>query len=188
METAREASGEPLGEPLGEPFGAAAVPLLLPFNSALCSFGYLYGAQRTPFRQGAPVFRPPPGRTGQHRPRSGRNSHRYPRRSAGTARSAGLQTGIARERETGPDDAAPCRRDCRTLSQHWMARRLAASSYGAGVGAPTPRCLRDRISQFVSRYPRTTSHTVSEIPRAPQISRISRLIPSNLTSTTSFTL
>ena len=65
METAREAFGEPFGEPLG----AAAVPLLLPFNSALCSFGYLYGAQRTPFRQGAPVFRPPTGITGRICPR-----------------------------------------------------------------------------------------------------------------------
>ena len=79
MVTSRmETASEPLGEPFGEPLGAAAVPLLLPFNSALWSFGYLYGAQRTPFRQfgtegnagppvawwrageGTPVFTPSP--------------------------------------------------------------------------------------------------------------------------------
>ena len=34
--------------------------------------------------------------------------------NAGTARSAGVHTGIARERETGADEAALCQRECRT--------------------------------------------------------------------------
>ena len=40
------------------------------------------------------------------RPTGPRNSHRQPRKSAGTARSAGVHTGIARERETRTDGAA----------------------------------------------------------------------------------
>ena len=49
---------------------------------------------------GAPIFRP------ASRPTGPRNSHRQPRKSAGTAGSAGVHTGIARERETRTDGAA----------------------------------------------------------------------------------
>ena len=41
-------------------------------------------------RSGAPVFTPPPGELGQHRPHSGRNSYRQSGRSAGTAWNADL--------------------------------------------------------------------------------------------------
>ena len=67
-------------ETASEPFGTAAVPLLLPFNSALCSFGYLYGAQPTLFRrfgtgEGTPASFP--GRPGGAQGRERRCSHRH---------------------------------------------------------------------------------------------------------------
>ncbi len=70
-------------------------------------------------------------------------THRQPRRSAGTWSAGqfsrwGPPTGIARERETSADDAAPCQREFRTVFHFRMS--LAAGTIWTG-GVPARDCI-----------------------------------------------
>ena len=73
----------------------------------------------TAHRPGTPVFTPASRGSAKRAPM---RPHRANVRAAGRhhgpqARNAGVHTGIARERETSADEAAPCQRECRSRSQ-----------------------------------------------------------------------
>ena len=84
--------------------------------------------RRTPTRQ----------KHGDGSPTSGR--HRGQKRGDGLERRPPV--GIARERETGPDDAAPCQRGWPHPLPAPDGMTTCRFPQGAGVGAPTPRRLR----------------------------------------------
>ena len=80
----------------------------------------------------------------------------------GTARSAGLQTGIARERETSTDNAPSRHRECRapqTENKRGQARSAGLRPASRGSAKPAPMTLRPASLSAAHRRRRTSAGT-----------------------------